>query len=606
MLNFFLNKSFLLLFSIIFISSCSSEKSSQNLINEQQTFVFSVSNFKESVKSYEQLNISISANYECNFNITGTDIYWVTSSDKKNFSYRAPITVLDEEEFFIDISTVETIDCPNRTQRKIHKVSRDVNALQFLPSPTPFNYRELKSDFFASHNIGFGGIEITDRFTSVICYPTPADCTSYENELFGQDAHNMATGDFNNDGFEDIVVAWAIFPHTLESEQKINAPINIYLNDGTGNLYHDPNIYFSGDAPKHPFAYRLAVADFNNDGKDDIFAGSMGLQYRNEDYSKNYISPYPDLLLLSNSSGKFEESSRNINDQNNGNGKQCNFSHDASIGDFDNDNDIDIFACNILLVNDGTGNFSFEEYLGTSLQINYGNPMSSLLVDLNNDSYDDLVFWNFDNRPENFIEEGFAYLSNGTSDISNWIQVELPVGPFGRNHNKYNHAAYGDLNNDGNKDIIVSVTRDNPYYEGAYIQVLLGDGHGNLTDVTSTNFVEQPRDKNHHGEGNIYLRDFEGDGDLDIFHSTRDFSSNLHGAHIALNDGNAFFVSVPENIFPQKPKANMYDNNDYLFKGMPINLDNSGCLDLISTSDSWMDETATKNYLYSLVNIKCD
>ena len=63
---------------------------------------------------------------------------------------------------------------------------------------------------------------------------------------------------------------------------------------------------------------------------------------------------------------------------------------------------------------------------------------------------------------------------------------------------------------------------------------------------------------------------------------------------------------MPENIFPQKPKANMYDNNDYLFKGMPINLDNSGCLDLISTSDSWMDEIVTRNYLYSLVSIKCD
>ena len=68
--DFFLNKSFLLLFSIIFISSCSSEKGSQNLINEQQTFVFSVSNFKESVKSYEQLNISISANYQCNSSST--------------------------------------------------------------------------------------------------------------------------------------------------------------------------------------------------------------------------------------------------------------------------------------------------------------------------------------------------------------------------------------------------------------------------------------------------------------------------------------------------------------------------------------------------------
>ena len=587
------------------ITSCNNEnyESSFDLV---APLTISVDGISDNLKSYQQINMNINSNFECNFIISSSDIFWVYTPDNKSFSFRAPITVLDKEKFIIDISTIETTVCPKGSKTESLEVSRDLGNVQFTPNPSPYNYAALKTDFFASHNIGFGGIEIIDRFTSIICYPTSADCISYENELFGQDAHNMATGDFNNDGFEDIVVAWAIFPHTLESEQKINAPINIYLNDGSGNLYHDTNIYASGEAPKHPFAYRLAVADFNNDGRDDIFAGSMGIQYRNEDYSKNYISPYPDLLLLSNGSGKLEESSRNIDDQNNGNGKQCNFSHDASIGDFDNDNDIDIFACNILLVNDGTGNFSFEEYLGSSFQINYGNPMSSLLVDLNNDSFDDLVFWNFDNRPENFTEEGFAYLSNGTSDISNWILVELPDGPFGRNHNKFNHAAYGDLNNDGNQDIVVSVTRDDPYYEGAYIQVLLGDGHGNLTDVTSTNFIEQPRERNHHGEGNIYLRDFEGDGDLDIFHSTRDFSSNLHGAHIALNDGSAFFVSVPENIFPQKPKANMYDNNNYLFKGMPINLDNSGCLDLISTSDSWMDETATKNYLYSLINIKCD
>ena len=46
----------------------------------------------------------------------------------------------------------------------------------------------------------------------------------------------MATGDFNNDGFEDLVVAWAIFPHTIEESQKIDAPINVYLNDGYGHL----------------------------------------------------------------------------------------------------------------------------------------------------------------------------------------------------------------------------------------------------------------------------------------------------------------------------------------------------------------------------------
>ena len=33
------------------------------------------------------------------------------------------------------------------------------------------------------------------------------------------------------------------------------------------------NNYKSGNPPKHPFAYRSIAADFNNDGRDDIFAG---------------------------------------------------------------------------------------------------------------------------------------------------------------------------------------------------------------------------------------------------------------------------------------------------------------------------------------------
>ena len=62
----------------------------------------------------------------------------------------------------------------------------------------------------------------------------------------------------------------------------------------------------------------------------------------------NFILPYPDLLLLG-FIGKMIDASANIDDQNNGEGKECGFSHDASGGDFDNDGDIDIFACNILL-----------------------------------------------------------------------------------------------------------------------------------------------------------------------------------------------------------------------------------------------------------------
>tara|TARA_B100002052_G_scaffold37093_1_gene29166 strand:+ start:18832 stop:20634 length:1803 start_codon:yes stop_codon:yes gene_type:complete len=596
----------IIIFLLFFLVGCGGSSSNNENGSDEVLLTINVTNFPSDIKSYKPVNISITANYNCSFILESDDIYWISTNDNKNFSYRAPITLLNQEEFDVQISSIQTASCPQGSLTLTHTVTRDEDNLKYVPSPPPYNHSTLQTDYFASHNLGFGGIELSDRFSATICYPTPNDCQVFENALFGQDAHNMATGDFNGDGFEDIVVAWALFPHTIEPDQKVDAPINIYLNDGNGNLYEDNSIYYSGEAPTHPFAYRLAIADFNNDGIDDIFGGSMGLQYRDPDYANNFILPYPDLLLLSDSSGRFNDASANIDDQNDGNGKICGFSHDASTGDFDNDGDYDVFACNLLLVNDGFGNFVIQEDLDFTLQQAYGNPMSSLMVDLNNDNYDDLVFWNFDNRPNTMPEEGFVLISNGTAEIGNWTLIELPEGPFGRNHNKFNHAAWGDLNNDGNNDVIVGITRDLPYYEGAYVQVLVGDGTGNLVDVTNTNFNDQARQATHHGESNIYLRDFDNDGDLDIFHSTRDFASNLHGSHIALNDGNAYFTTIPESRLPQKPKANEWDNNSYLFKGMPINLDNQGCLDLIATSDSWMDDTATRNYLYSLINLKCE
>ena len=101
----------------------------------------------------------------------------------------------------------------------------------------------------------------------------------------------------------------------------------------------------------HPFGYRLAIEDFNGDGIDDIFAGSMGKQVRLEDSTQDYNAPFPHLLLLSSQNGSFQNKSSNIDDQNNGQGPLCIFAHDASTGDIDGDGDMDIFACNMLLIN---------------------------------------------------------------------------------------------------------------------------------------------------------------------------------------------------------------------------------------------------------------
>ena len=402
---------------------------------------------------------------------------------------------------------------------------------------------------------------------------------------------------------------WAIFPHTIEPSQKVDAPINIYLNNGEGRFEENLDIYQSGSAPLHPFAYRAVAADFNNDGIDDIFSSSMGIQYRSEDYSDNFINPHPHLLFLSNTEGKFEDKSNQIQDNNNGMGQLCNFAHDASAGDPDSDGDIDIFACNILNINDGTGNFTMNEYINLEWQRqnHYGNPMSSLLADLNNDFHDDIIFWNFDNRSSwSNADEGYILLSNHSNDIENWERLSLPIGPFGFDKNKYNHAASGDLNNDGYLDVVVAITRDLPYYEGAYIQILINNGSGKLVDETESRFAFQPRSERHHGEGNLYLRDMNLDGNIDIIHSTRDYDSGFHGAHIAINDGLGNFTSLDNSDLPNKPDPG-FNNYDLLMKSVPINIDNEGCIDFISVTDAGWENSnqETSNYLFTVVNIDC-
>tara|TARA_Y100000768_G_scaffold345494_1_gene292455 strand:- start:368 stop:2209 length:1842 start_codon:yes stop_codon:yes gene_type:complete len=597
---------------LICISSCGGGDSTDINISENNVLNIVLSGLKTSSSSYENQVVEIRSNItECSFNISLNNqgffkIHHVKTNDNKNFSFRNPLIYSESENFQLKISSIPNLNCPEAEKIFNFQVNRYPTQYNLIPT----NTNDLKTNIYEIGDIGLGGIIIKDTFSATICYPTPNDCVSFENALFGQDAHNMVSGDFNGDGYEDFAVAWALFPHTIEPDQKVNAPINIYLNNGEGRFEEDLEIYREDSPPKHPFAYRTVVADFNNDGIDDIFSGSMGIQYRSNDYSENFINPHPHLLLLSNVDGEFEDRSDQIEDQNDGNGQLCNFAHDASLGDPDSDGDIDIFACNILNINDGEGNFSMHEYINLDWQREnqYGNPMSSLLVDLNNDSYDDILFWNFDNRSSwSNADEGYILLSNNSSNIESWSKISLPIGPFGFDRNKYNHAASGDLNNDGFIDVVVSITRDLPYYEGAYVQVLINNGLGELVDMTETNFSNQPRSEIHHGEGNIYLRDMNLDGSLDIVHSTRDYSSGYHGSHIAINDGSGNFNSLSNSQLPNKPDPGA-NNYDFLMKGLPINADNEACLDFISVTDAGWENSPdeSSNYLFTVLNIDCN
>ena len=360
--------------------------------------------------------------------------------------------------------------------------------------------------------------------------------------------HNSNYGDFNGDGYEDLVVTWAVFPHTLEREST-KSQVEIYLNDGTGRLKKDHQFFFDREPPSRHMTYRIVVEDFNLDGIDDIFVGSMGLSKRNPDGSYTSFSE-PNVLLLSDN-GLMKDASNMIDYKG-----ETSFSHDASAGDVNGDGYPDILAGRALfLSNLGQSFTNISEQLPADWRdwSKYQYTMSSLMEDFNGDGLADIVMlWNDDEFNPNPPKPEIA-LSNSLLEIKDWEIRVLPEGFFGSGLTKFNYAKAADIDSDEDLDIVIGTTRANPYYVGRYIQILINDGEGNFSDESLTRLPNQDRSVNFedpdetyeckaYGEGPLFIRDFEGDGDLDIFDQTASNSpTQCPGITIFLNDGEGKF-----------------------------------------------------------------
>ena len=359
--------------------------------------------------------------------------------------------------------------------------------------------------------------------------------------------------DLNGDEHMDMYVISYIGDWNTRSFNP-DSKIFTFLNDGTGHfiLQDDSFCIMGTNCTQNSSVTNALTVDLNGDGIDDFFGGET--------------------LLLSNN-GKLEDKSSTLpasvffNDQVGGN--MGAFAHDVTNGDVDNDGDQDIFfpihARNsgtdwgnghttnnkepwVMLLNDGTGNFTANRNFPNYNDENSTWATTAVIADFDNDGYGDVaVGWqragkaqnNIASSPEN--SAGAVFYNNGNNDWRNDI-VPLPANYFGAIGGAIDMEAF-DVDGDGNVDIIMGVTPtigDSRYYVGNMIQIFKNNGNKTWTDITST---ANPNTKYANGNpadanvwnGQMFITevDFDKDGDLDIV------SSGVN-SYVLLNNNGVF------------------------------------------------------------------
>jgi FG-GAP-like repeat len=314
----------------------------------------------------------------------------------------------------------------------------------------------------------------------------------------------LRTADLNGDGLRDVIIGPLVY------ERLDPVPPVFLLNKGGGRFVEATDSLFDGPVPKIEWNREMVLADFNGDGRPDIFIADDGLD--NQALNPGYPGQQ-DRLILSTPDGKYSDATANLP-------QQRSFTHSAAAADVNGDGHVDIFENNLgccgrdhvpaeILLNDGSGHFTAAPGLLHGFPVNHYGQTYSLacaFADVNRDGHPDLIVGG-----DEQIERSAVLLNDGRGNFTffEWLPPKL-----------YKPDALvmdivpADVNGDGAVDLLLVETQSNPYYIGSKIQVLINDGHGHFTDETKTRLPDEPQAQS--WPDRLLVEDFNDDGKPDL------------------------------------------------------------------------------------------
>ena len=232
------------------------------------------------------------------------------------------------------------------------------------------------------------------------------------------------------------------------------APDRLYRNNGDGTFTDATQAAGFGGigGPHSGKGLGVVAADFNNDGEPDVYVA-------NDDT--------PNFLFYNNGDGTFTETGLLAG---------CAFSFDGvaqagmgvDAGDFDGDGNLDIFVTNLshetnaLYRNNGDGTFSdivYEANLGKESYLFVG--FGTRFFDYDNDGYSDIFIANGHiieaiaqvTDVLTYAQRNQLFHNNGDDTFT---EVSFESGPYFRREGVSRGAIFGDYDNDGDTDIVVT------------------------------------------------------------------------------------------------------------------------------------------------------